>query len=432
MTPASTRQPVQFDFPALAHYTAKQWIATAQADRHTYTLFGGARGPGKSYWLRWYCLRFLVRAYKLGFPGMRVMLACEDYPSLRERQIVKIMAEFPLALGTYHATRNEFTVVPELGGGVIALRNLDDASKYQSAEFGLIAVDELTKNSEKTFHVLRSSLRWPGFEGDGYGVRFVAASNPEANWVRAYWLEHRMPVELSVQADQFVFVSALPDDNPHLPPSYWQTLETLPGALRQAWRFGDWYASVEGLVYENFNQDNITDEEPDLEQPIELAIDDGYSPDPRATLFLQRRPNGILVFDEMYQLKTLEEETIEDILDRCQKNNWPRPELAVVSHEAPALRDRLRRSDIPARNWLSKRAAGDRSTRRAAIQKTLAFMCDGKGYRGIQINRRCRHLLDELMSGYKWPEGKHGLNVMPEDGNDHGPQALESWVWLRA
>ncbi len=40
-------------------------------------------------------------------------------------------------------------------------------------------------------------------------------------------------------------------------------------------------------------------------------------------------------------------------------------------------------------------------------------------------------LLDEIRAGYKYPEGKHGLETKPEDGNDHAANALESYVWLR-
>ncbi len=416
-------------FSELCHFTDKQWTATQAADDHRYTLFGGARGPGKSYWLRWYAVRFLLMAAARGFRNMRMMLACEDYPSLYERQISKVQTEFPAALGEYATGRNEFRLAPQYGGGVIAFRNLDDASKYQSAEFGLIAVDEITKNGERAFHILRASLRWPGFEG----VRFVSASNPEANWVRSYFVEKRLPEEMRGSEDDFAFVPALPDDNPHLPPSYWQMLDTLPGALRAAWRHGDWYAATEGLVYETFGAENIVDVEPDPERSIELAIDDGYI-DPRATLFIQRLPNGdMLVFDELYQVKTLEERTVDDIKERCKANGWPMPELAVVSHEAPALRERLRKADIPARNWLAAKnlVAGERSKRAAAIKRTRELFCDGQGHRAIKVHRRCAKLIDELSAGYKYPEGKRNPDDFPGDGNDHACQSLESYVFMR-
>lgn len=412
-------------FSSLCNFTEKQWLATETADSHQYTLFGGARGPGKSYWLRWYCVRFLMRMAAMGHLNGRVMLASEDYPSLYERQIAKVAMEFPLWLGRYRTTRNEFCLAPAYGGGTIAFRNLDDPSKYQSSEFALIAVDELTKNRERAFHILRGSLRWKGFAD----VRFIGATNPEANWVRDYWIERRLPEELEDQADQFAFVPALPDDNPHLAPAYWKTLETLPAALRKAWRYGDWYAAVEGLVYDAFSAENITDQEPDPGRPFGLAIDDGYI-DPRATLFVQELPGGdMLVFDELYQTKTLEEQTIDDILEKCAAKGLGKPRVAVVSHEAVALRTRLKKAGIQAVNWLNRKNPQSGSTRLAAITETRSLICDGKQHRAIKVHRRCKHLIDELSMGYRYPEGKRGLESSPEDGNDHACQALETWVW---
>lgn len=415
-------------FSDICRFTDKQWLATEAANSHPFTLFGGARGPGKSYWLRWYCVRFLVAMRDAGHLHGRVMLASEDYPSLYERQISKIALEFPPWLGRYHSSRNEFRLLPRHGGGTIAFRNLDDPSKYQSAEFALIAVDELTKNPERTFHLLRGSLRWRNFDG----VRFVAASNPEANWVRDYWIEHRLPEEMLGMEGQFAFIPALPDDNPHLPESYWKQLETLPGALRKAWRYGDWYAGVEGLVYDSFGADNIVDLEPDAGRPIAVSIDDGYI-DPRATLFIQELPGGdLLIFDELYQTKTLEERTIADIADRAAMHGVALPRVAVVSHEAVALRTRLKAAGIPAVNWLATKAPGTGSTRRAAITLTRGLICDEQQHRAILVHRRCTNLIDELSMGYRYPTGKHGLESDPADGNDHACQSLETFVWWKA
>lgn len=419
---------MKLNFSDLCKFTDKQWDATATADTHRYTLFGGSRGPGKSHWLRWWLLRFVMERYGEGHGGVNVMLACEDYPSLTGRQITKIQSEFPPWLGEVKATKDKglgFHLYPRWGGGSILLRNLDDPSKYQSFEFAAIGIDELTKNSARTFDILRGSLRWPGIQN----TRFVAATNPEANWVREYWIEKRLPENLQPQAEQFAFVPALPQDNPHLPDSYWDELKTLSGSLRDAWLHGDWYAGVEGLVYDTFGDENITDAEPDAESDVILAIDDGYI-DPRATLFIQRTANGdVLVFDELYEYKTLEEATIEHIGNRIAEHGVQKPYVAYVSHEAVALRDRLIESDIYAENWLRRKAGGNQSTRLAAITLTRGLFCDGQGHRTIKIHRRCRNLLDELRSGYKYPEGKHGLQTRPEDGNDHACQALESFVW---
>lgn len=427
----------EVSFSSLCRFSEKQILATQTADTHRYTLFGGSRGPGKSYWLRWYMLRVLLRFAGRGINDVNVLLACEDYPSLTGRQITKISSEFPLWLGEIGATKTKglgFHLKPQYGGGSILLRNLDDPSKYQSFEFAAIGIDELTKNPLSTFNILRGSLRWPGVDY----TQFLAATNPEANWVRDYWIERRFPEELQPSAEQFAFVPALPGDNPHLDASYWNELNTLSGALREAWLHGDWYAGVEGLVYETFAADNETEEEPDMSLPYELAVDDGYFPDPRATLFIQRQPGQILVFDELYQYKTLEEKTISDVVnhERWGRVKWKMPDLAIVSHEAPALRRRFRDEDIPARNWLTKPltpgdAGSNNSKRVAAIKKTRSLFCDGQGYRCIKIHKRCKNLLDEIKAGYKYPEGKHSVDDKPEDGKDHACNALESWVWLR-
>lgn len=437
-------------FSEMCRFTDKQWLATEAADSHKYTLFGGARGPGKSYWLRWYCLRFLLRCAGSGRRNVRVMLASEDYPSLYERQISKVEIEFPPLLGRYHISYKEFRLAPEYGGGVIAFRNLDDAAKYQSAEFALMAVDEITKNPEKVFHILRGSLRWPGIPQ----TKFIAASNPAPNWVRAYWLEHNLPKEMQGQEDQFAFVPALPTENPHLTEEYWDVLDSIPGSLGKAWRHGDWYAGVEGRVYEDFGAENIVSAEANLNQPFEIAVDDGYI-DPRAILFIQELPGGdILIFDELYQTKKLEEQSIRDVMAKCIEHagkgplpegwgGWalgecerhcrlvgaPLPRLAVVSHEAVALRDRTTAAGIKAVNWLKKQNPEKGSTRLAAITLTRSLIADAQGHRAIKIHRRCRNLLEEIGSGYRYPEGRHGLGAEPEDGNDHAAQALETWVW---
>jgi len=416
-------------FSEICQFTDKQWQATETADKYRYMLFGGSRGPGKSYWLRYYLLRRLLMFAAEGVLGVDVMLACEDYPSLTGRQITKIKKEFPSWLGEIKSTQDRGLVShlhPQYGGVSILLRNLDDPSRYQSFEFAIIGIDELTKNPVSTFNILRGSLRWPGVSR----TQFVAATNPEANWVRDYWIERQFPPEMADIAPEFAFVPALPDDNPHLDASYWQELSTLSGPLREAWLHGDWYAGVEGLVYDVFTAENIVDIEPDPERPFEIAIDDGYI-DPRATLFIQRMSNGdILVFDELYEKKVLEEDTIEHIKQRNTERCTTVLRQAVASHEAVALRQRLTSAGIYTRNWLENKVGGGKSTRLAAITLTRGLICDANKHRAIKIHRRCKHLLDEIRSGYKYPEGKHGLEVHPEDGNDHACNALESWIWV--
>ena len=78
---------------------------------------------------------------------------------------------------------------------------------------------------------------------------------------------------------------------------------------------------------------------------------------------------------------------------------------------------------IPAPHSSSKtrlgKKSGDRSTRVAAIKKTRALICDSKKQRVIKVNQRCKNLIWEITNGYRYPDGKHGADDAPADGNDH-------------
>ena len=124
--------------------------------------------------------------------------------------------------------------------------------------------------------------------------------------------------------------------------------------------------------------------------------------------------------------------SVEALAQYLRRIECPMPELAAVSHEAVALQRRLREADIPARNWLARRAGGKVSTRGEAIKLTRAAIFDGHGRRTLQVHGRCRNLLGEITSGYRNKEGPDGFLDQPEDGNDHACNALESWIWLRS
>lgn len=204
-------------------------------------LYGGAAGPGKSYILRWWLALLLADIHtSLHLKNVHVGLFSEDYPSLYDRQISKIEVEFPPWLGHLRrGSTHEFILNKEYGSGVIALRNLDDPSKYLSAEFAAIGVDELTRNSKNIFDFLRLRLRWPGMDKPLFG----AATNPGGKghvWVKNYWKDGVFPPEMRPIAHEFKFIPALPTDNPHLAQRYFDNLATQPEQMRKAYLEGDW------------------------------------------------------------------------------------------------------------------------------------------------------------------------------------------------
>lgn len=187
---------------------------------------------------------WLIKLYdKHDIKGIRAGLFCEDYPSLNDRHLTKIKFEFPDWLGKFNEAKHEFTLAPEYGSGIIAFRNLDDPSKYLSVEFAVIGIDEINRNPKTTFDMLRSRHRWPGIKD----VRFLAGCNPLGEaWVKNMWVKRMFPPDEQEQYE-FVFVPALPTDNPHLPKEYYKSLESLPETQRKAYLEGNWDAFDEGL-----------------------------------------------------------------------------------------------------------------------------------------------------------------------------------------
>lgn len=231
--------------------TAKQKDFMKAVKHSIFTLYGGAAGGGKSYILRWELVYLLIKWFmKTGLTGIRVGLFCEDYPSLRDRQLSKIQVEFPEWLGTYKESTHEFTLAKEFGSGVICFRNLDKPSKYLSSEFAAVAIDELTLNQKDVFDFLRMRMRWPGIDEP----KFIAGTNPGGpghGWVKALFLDKTLPPEMEKFRSRISFVQAKVTDNPYLPAGYVAELSTLPDKLRRAYMLGDWNV-FEGQVFEEF------------------------------------------------------------------------------------------------------------------------------------------------------------------------------------
>ncbi len=245
------------NFSDMVNLFEKQKEALNATKKFKFVLYGGSVGAGKSYLLRWACIYWLLYfAAKMNKDGVRAGLFCEDYPSLNDRHLSKIKTEFPDWLGTYNEQRHEFTLAPEYGSGVLCFRNLDDPSKYLSVEFAIEAVDEVNRNPISMFTLLRTRLRWPGIKD----VKFIAACNPVGEaWVKNFWVKRLFP-ENEREEQEFFFVKALPTDNPHLDPSYFDSLRSLPEAERKAFLEGNWDA-FESTMDENGFVPLITDSE---------------------------------------------------------------------------------------------------------------------------------------------------------------------------
>lgn len=423
---AATRGPSAVNLSELVKWLPKQETAFQALFTHRYILYGGARGPGKSYWLRWGLLCLLLYWFMAkNLRDVRVALFCETYPDLRDRQISKIKVEFPLWLGELKSTEIDglgFFLRPEYGGGVLLLRNLDDPEKYQSAEFAAIGVDELTKNDETTYHTLRGSMRWPGVNH----TVFMGATNPGGVghlWVKRRWIDRDFPPNEKPLADQFIFIKALPSDNPYLDETYWAELNSLPDNLRRAWVHGDWDVFA-GQAFTSWRQDRHTCEPFAIPEhwPITRAIDWGYAK-PFCCLWLAKNPdNGRRwVIREAYSLgltdraqaRLIQEMSLEHVLvSFADPSMWsPKSVREIVTSAA---------DEYAAEGVSLLRADNDRIAGKRKVDRVLGDLPDGEP--GLIVFNTCRNLIRTLPA---LPYDKTRPEDVDTDAEDHAYDALK-------
>lgn len=245
--PKTPRMPVaeHQSLKDLIHPHPRQFEFLKASDVHRRTLYGGARGGGKSYIERWRHVRFLLRLTRMGLYGVQTGIFCNTYRDARSRQFLKCEAEFPDWLGTSNESNLEFNFWPAYGGHRILFGNLKDVSQYKSEEFATMGIEELTLCPDPigTIEQLNGSLRFPGVAW----TPMAFTTNPDGpghSQVKAMFVTKSLfkhPDHARKNPDDYAFIRALPTDNPSLPDDYVEKeLGELAESLRKPWLEGSW------------------------------------------------------------------------------------------------------------------------------------------------------------------------------------------------
>jgi phage terminase large subunit len=215
----------------------KQKLFRDSIGSYPVTLYGGAKGGGKSY-----SLRNIMLLRRFEFPGSNGAIFRRTYPELEANHIRPLFQEFP-KLREYWNESKKLLSLPN--GSTLQFchcQNENDVDLYQGREFHDLGIDEAGQWTEAMLRKLQGSNR---SSKPGIRARTILTGNPGGvghTWLKRIFIERRFNER--ERSKDYNFIQALVDDNPALienDPDYVHRLNTEPNeALRKAYRYGDW------------------------------------------------------------------------------------------------------------------------------------------------------------------------------------------------
>ena len=263
-----------------------------------FTAYGGARGGGKSY-----ALRYKLLLMCLSYPGIRVLLIRRSYPELQEnhiRPMRELLAAHP-EVAVYHEKEKCFSF--SCGSTMLFgyLSDRGDLLRYQGGNFDVVAFDEATQFDEYAFRVMSATVRG----ANDFPKRMYLTCNPGGvghGWVKRLFIDRDF--HMGERPCDYRFIPASVYDNEALMkanPDYVTQLESLPDALRAAWLDGKWDVFA-GQFFSEF------DEKKHVTSPFTFPKDTAfycavdYGLDMLAALFIAVTADGrAYVYDEIYE-----------------------------------------------------------------------------------------------------------------------------------
>lgn len=218
-------------------FSDKQTAFDRAVEQYPVTLFGGARGGGKSYGLR----NIMVKR-RLVYPGTHGVIFRRTYEEIESNHIRPIFVEHPW-LKKYYKKQERFIEFPN--GSTLEFchcRFYDELDLYQGREWEDVAIDEAGQWPEDWVQRLRGSNRTAK---PGLAPRMLLTGNPGGighSWLKRVFISRTYKEREN--GEDYGFVQSFVQDNPALmehDPGYLARLEAEPNEmLRRAFLYGDW------------------------------------------------------------------------------------------------------------------------------------------------------------------------------------------------
>jgi len=401
-----------------------------------YPLYGGAAGGGKSHCLRWHL--YLVA---LSVPGLKCLLLRRkllDLERSHERFIPQELAAMGLPRECWQSSKHTIALP---NGSIIELghcQHEEDITQYLSAEYDLIAFDELVTFTEYQYLMISSRCRTtiPGFQ-----PRVLGATNPggpEASWVRRRWVDRDVTEDEDAEyrVEDYAYIPATLDDNTHLNQAeYARTLNRLAPELRRAFRDGDWNVFL-GQFFPEFRRPlHVVEFEPMPPSYQRVCgIDWGYAHE-GVCLWTCLTPEGYLDVEDEYVFNgpRRDKQIVREVAAEILRRHAARGLLVKRTYADPAL-DAQRGHDSGETMLETFRKYGvrltkadnDRTNGWARLRAWLRTRPDGAPF--IRIHPRCGYLIrtfGQVVMDEDRPED------VDTDGPDHALDTLRYIVMGR-
>ena len=217
----------------------------ALEETHRYVGYGGARGGGKSWFVRWKAILLC-----LNFPGIKVLITRKTYRELLNNHIVPLLVMLH-GIAVYNKSDKVFKFP---NGSTIWFgycAHDSDLGQYQGAEYDVWFADEAGQFLENWISDIDVCVRG----ANNFPKRTYFTLNPGGpshGFFRRIFIDKRYTED--EHPEDYAFIQALVTDNVALmkmQPAYMRSLEKLPPKIREAWLHGSWDV-YEGQFFEDF------------------------------------------------------------------------------------------------------------------------------------------------------------------------------------
>ena len=367
-----------------------------------YRVVKGSRASKKSKTMALWCISQLMK-----YPQANLLVIRKTYRTLKDSCFSDLKwAIHRLGVDEHWSfTTNplEITYIPT--GQKILFRGLDDPLKVTSisVDIGCLCwcwIEEAYEiTNEEDFDMLDESIR--GEVPDGLFKQITITFNP---WNEKHWLKKRFfdnPSEDTLAITTNYLCNEWLDESDK---NVFEKMKTNNPRRYQVAGLGNW-GIVDGLVYENFKEEEFDLEEIKRIPNIESAfgLDFGYTNDPSALFcgLVDRKNMKIYVFDEMYEKGLSNRAIYQNILDM----GYAKEQITADSAEPKSI-DELRNLG------LYRVSAANKG--KDSINNGIQYIQDFE----IIVHPRCVNFLTEI-SNYTWAKDKFGnkLNKPIDDFN---------------